>query len=141
MTELAQRDPAAAGSIRAVWGWYLIFAFLITTFREMVKDIEDIRGDRQAGCRTAPIAWGESRAKRLALGVGTGLLFFIGWHGYLYREQFGQLPLMYMGLAIAAPLIVALFGLQRARGEKAYYRISLLIKVIILTGLLLILFI
>ena len=38
---------------------YTAFAFLITYIREIVKDMEDIEGDRKYGCHTMPIVWGK----------------------------------------------------------------------------------
>ena len=37
---------------------YSLFAFLVSFFREIVKDMEDIRGDAAGGCRTLPIVAG-----------------------------------------------------------------------------------
>ena len=38
------------------------FASLFTFAREVVKDMEDVEGDRKAGARTAPVVWGLRRA-------------------------------------------------------------------------------
>ena len=35
------------------------FAFVMTTAREIVKDIEDLKGDKSAGAKTLPILIGE----------------------------------------------------------------------------------
>lgn len=35
-----------------------VFAFLFTLGREVVKDIEDVEGDRSTGAKTAPVVWG-----------------------------------------------------------------------------------
>ena len=37
---------------------FALFALLVTWVREMVKDIQDIDGDREMECRTMPIVWG-----------------------------------------------------------------------------------
>ena len=42
------------------------FAFLITLAREIVKDIEDVEGDAQAGARTLPILYGPQAASNAA---------------------------------------------------------------------------
>ncbi|MFK5065625.1 hypothetical protein, partial [Klebsiella pneumoniae] len=34
------------------------FAFVISIIREVVKDMEDMEGDRRYGCTTMPIVWG-----------------------------------------------------------------------------------
>ena len=42
---------------------YAGFAFIISLIREVVKDLEDIEGDRRYGCTTMPIAWGINATK------------------------------------------------------------------------------
>ena len=44
---------------------YALFAFSISLIREIIKDMEDIRGDARYGCRTLPIIWGIRRTKTL----------------------------------------------------------------------------
>ena len=44
---------------------YALFAFSISLIREIIKDMEDIRGDARYGCRTLPIIWGIRQTKIL----------------------------------------------------------------------------
>ncbi|MFX8860325.1 UbiA family prenyltransferase, partial [Acinetobacter baumannii] len=39
------------------------FAFVISIIREVVKDMEDMEGDRRYGCTTMPIVWGLNATK------------------------------------------------------------------------------
>ena len=39
------------------------FAFIISLIREVIKDMEDIEGDRRYGCKTMPIVWGLNVSK------------------------------------------------------------------------------
>jgi 4-hydroxybenzoate polyprenyltransferase len=45
------------GHQREVW-IYAIFSFEITLIREIIKDMEDLKGDEKHGCKTLPIIWG-----------------------------------------------------------------------------------
>ena len=45
------------------------FAFLTTFAREIVKDIEDLEGDRSVGARTAPVAYGVAPSRLVAAGI------------------------------------------------------------------------
>ena len=45
------------------------FAFVMTTAREIVKDIEDIEGDKADGARTLPILIGEKKPAMIAIAV------------------------------------------------------------------------
>jgi 4-hydroxybenzoate polyprenyltransferase len=42
---------------------YASFAFIISLIREVIKDMEDMEGDRKYGCRTMPILWGVNASK------------------------------------------------------------------------------
>ncbi len=141
LRELARQEPALYVKTWSVFIWFLIFAFLATLFRELIKDIEDMKGDRSAHFRTAPIRWGEERARRLAVLLGITLLLFIGGYGYYYQQQFGPPALLYLSLAVGLPLLGTLSVLHRARHPAAYHRVSTLTKLVILTGLLLLLFV
>lgn len=43
-----------------------IFAFLVNVTRELLKDVEDVDGDRQAGALTLPVRYGTRRAFAMA---------------------------------------------------------------------------
>lgn len=67
----------AAGDIGRSW-IPALFAFLFHLGREIVKDIEDIAGDRLRGERTLPLRWGRARAAQLATGA-YALLLAVTW--------------------------------------------------------------
>ena len=49
-----------------VFGIFLVigcFGFLLTFLREIVKDMEDIEGDRKFDCKTLPIVLGIRKSK------------------------------------------------------------------------------
>ena len=141
LSELGVKAPVTALKVRSIFLWFTAFAFLITMFREIIKDIEDVKGDRIAGCRTAPVVVGENGARQLATFFGLLLLLFLVLHGYYYHPQFGNAVMVYLTVAVALPLVVALIALQGAGNERAYHRISQLVKMIMLSGILLLLFI
>ncbi|WP_246070116.1 geranylgeranylglycerol-phosphate geranylgeranyltransferase [Mangrovivirga cuniculi] len=43
---------------------YSYFAFTLTLIREIIKDMEDIKGDEEFGCRTIPIVLGLRKTKK-----------------------------------------------------------------------------
>ncbi|WP_052695597.1 geranylgeranylglycerol-phosphate geranylgeranyltransferase [Hymenobacter sp. AT01-02] len=51
--------------VTSVW-LYALAALLLTMVREIVKDVEDMRGDAQHDCYTLPIVWGVVRTKWVA---------------------------------------------------------------------------
>ena len=44
---------------------YALFAFFMTLVREVIKDMEDLKGDNSFGCKTLPIVWGIRKTKIL----------------------------------------------------------------------------
>lgn len=70
--DLLEALPSATR--RQLWflfGGFAGFAFLVSVFRELVKDLEDLAGDQAAGWRTYAVLAGPGRAIRLAIGLGT----------------------------------------------------------------------
>jgi 4-hydroxybenzoate polyprenyltransferase len=82
---------------------YTSFAFIITLIREVIKDVEDMEGDRKYGGRTMPIVWGVEFSK-----VFTTIWFMILLALLLivlfYILQFSMwVPAVYNALLIIAP--------------------------------------
>ena len=48
---------------------YTAFAFLLTLIREIVKDMEDMKGDGRSHCRTIPIVWGMNAAQIIVIAL------------------------------------------------------------------------
>lgn len=65
----------AAGSVGRAW-IPALFAFLFHLGREIIKDIEDIAGDRLRGDHTLPLRWGVQRAAYLASFIYVLLILF-----------------------------------------------------------------
>ena len=121
-----------------VWvlGVYTYFAFMLTWMREIVKDMEDFKGDAEQGCVTMPIKWGLQRSERFTqvLGVLAGLpllnagikLILSGWW------VFG----VYTLVALVLPLTVWLIALGKKATKEHYYKQSSRIKLIMVLGIL-----
>lgn len=66
------------------------YAFLMTMAREIVKDMEDVEGDKEEGARTLPIIYGMKTSSILAASfmivasVTSPVLYFIGIFNILY---------------------------------------------------------
>jgi 4-hydroxybenzoate polyprenyltransferase len=115
---------------------YGSFAFIISIIREVIKDIEDIRGDEQYECRTMPIVWGIPVAKVFAgtwlvvlVGALVIILFYVIQLGWWWFAAYS------VGLIIF-PLLYILRALYKASSTAAYHRISSLLKFVMFTGIL-----
>jgi 4-hydroxybenzoate polyprenyltransferase len=119
---------------------FMTFAFVATLLRELVKDLEDIRGDREVGRRTIPVIWGISMSRKLGIVMGLMVIFailcpiFLGWPAFLEPPMLACIILLLLGL------IYILFQLARAREKTDYHRLSTQLKVFLLAGLGLLIF-
>ncbi len=115
---------------------YAGFAFIMTLIREVIKDTEDMEGDRKYNCNTMPIAWGVPATKVFAavwLIVGIASLAAIG----LYAWQSGWwLATLYILLLVIAPMIFIVRKLYAANVPADYYYLSTLVKMVMLAGIL-----
>ena len=123
---------AAAGT----WGRAWIpagFACLFHLGREIIKDMEDVKGDSSRGARTLPLCWGLWRASLLASAIYLVLIAFtfipwvLGTYGTAYLVPIVGLDLL---------VLVALYRLHRRREVLADAGLSRLLKVGMLLGLL-----
>ncbi len=114
---------------------YAGFAFVISLIREVVKDMEDIEGDKKYGCKTIPIAWGIPASKVF---VAVWLVVLIGMISILqiYVWQLGWYwSIGYAVVLIIAPLLWTLRKLYQAQVTKDYHQLSTVIKLVMLAGL------
>ena len=130
-------EPHMVKSHYLVWA-YAVFAFLSTLFREIVKDMEDIKGDQLGGANTLPLAYGLDTSKKVAFGIGISLivsiiLFMIFLGDLLLAQPFFNI---FLGVGIVLPLIYALYELYRANTKEHYNCVSKISKLIMLIGIL-----
>lgn len=118
------------------------FAALLTYVRELVKDMEDVEGDREAGYQTFPVLLGLGQAKSL-VSLSTVFIMvmylYLLWNGILFN--FFQMPLLgvfalYHLLCVLAPMVLLLVWNSNARDKSDFSRLSNLAKYIMATGML-----
>ena len=110
---------------------YAVFSFFISLIREVVKDMEDIKGDEAHGCRTLPIVWGIRRTKTFlycVIFLFVVTLFFMG-------EVLDNKILIRLFLLLLLPIGFLVFKLTRSDTRKEFREISTLCKIIMLLGL------
>lgn len=138
--QLFRVDPLPARQVQTLLIWYTVFAFLSTLYREIIKDMEDAEGDARTRCQTAPIRWGMATTKIITGTVGLALLFFLLWQGWQWRSWFSSWVLLFLFMGLVLPMLISFYLLAFAKNRQQFHRLSTLVKVIMLNGLLLILF-
>ena len=115
---------------------YMVFAFVANMFREIVKDIEDVRGDAESGYNTIAVSWGVQKSKIVALFYG-GFLFILELMWGLFNplnQVWTELILFF--LLIMLPTLVSLSKTYRARSILDFRQSSKSIKLVMGLGLL-----
>jgi len=111
---------------------YSLFAFFMTLIRELIKDMEDLKGDNSFGCKTLPILWGIRKSKFWVYGelaVFTSIVLMM-------NDRYVVLPLIYFVIFLFIPLVLLLIRLIRADTVKDFHNLSQFCKMIMLLGIL-----
>ena len=111
---------------------YALFSFGISLLREIIKDMQDIRGDARFGCRTLPIVWGLRRTKYVLYGLIIGFVLTL----FLIASAPGNEPLGGVFLILLLPLAWLTYRLVRADTRRDFGYLSNLCKLIMLLGIL-----
>lgn len=111
---------------------YALFSFFMTLVREIIKDMEDLKGDNTYGCKTLPIVWGIRKTK-----ITLYLLIFAFLISVVIINQiYVKLEIIYFVMLLFVPLAWLTARLVRADTKKDYGWLSSFCKVIMLLGIL-----
>ena len=107
----------------------MLFAFLLTTAREIYKDLEDETGDLKAGIMTFPLIAGAPTARRLA-----GFICIFCWAILPLPVVQGYYPTLFLIItgAIFTPTILSILIFAN---KQNYRRAQKLVKVAMFAGL------
>ncbi|WP_084404199.1 geranylgeranylglycerol-phosphate geranylgeranyltransferase [Flavobacterium tegetincola] len=116
---------------------YALFAFLINFIREMVKDLQDVKGDYNMGMNTLPIAIGVARTSKIVLAATAFITFYLLYYIYIYYFSNNlYISTLYSLLTIIAPLVLICIKLFEAKTSSDFKMLSLLLKVVLFFGIL-----
>jgi 4-hydroxybenzoate polyprenyltransferase len=117
----------------AWFGYYALFAFLISLLREIIKDVEDFEGDKAYGKRTWPVAYGVKVSKIVALIILTAILFFVFYTIINYLND--KISIIYISTFIIIPCLYIGFMIVRAKEKSNYSEISKWCKMLMIFGI------
>jgi 4-hydroxybenzoate polyprenyltransferase len=111
---------------------YAIFSIIISIIREIIKDMEDLKGDQTFGCKTLPIILGVRKTKLIVYAFAFILVIYNFYVAYELNSN------VFKGLAYFLTLFAALFSyyLYQADTKKSYSELSFSCKIILLFGVL-----
>jgi 4-hydroxybenzoate polyprenyltransferase len=111
---------------------YSLFAFLVSLAREIIKDIEDVEGDKEYGCTTLPIVAGIKTAKAVAVFIITIVISIIAYLQYLEQDK---ILFIYIFIALEIPLAFLIIRVIGAKEKKDFRIASRLVKIIMVAGI------
>ena len=110
---------------------YSFFAFFVNLIREIIKDMEDMRGDKAFGCRTLPIVIGIRKSKLFIYALMIIFVILLSW---LVIEQNNSFLKVYF-VILVIPGSFFIYKLMKADTVKDYNQLSLYSKLIMLSGI------
>jgi 4-hydroxybenzoate polyprenyltransferase len=115
---------------------YSMFAFLTNLAREIIKDIEDIKGDNELGRLTIPIVLGVKKAKIIITSI---LFFIIALLGFINLQQYQYKEIesfIYFVVFVQLPMFYLIYHLWKSDSPKDYSSTGNILKFIMLFGIL-----
>jgi len=127
---------------------YSAFSFIITLIREVIKDIEDIKGDKEVGASTLAINYGSTITKKITLVLTlipiTGVAYF-QYFQYNTLTNPSTIELSYWGvnkieviytLLLQIVMVTLIMKTSRADTIADFHSASTLCKIIMILGIL-----
>jgi len=113
---------------------YSIFAFIFMLLREIVKDVEDVKGDKILNMKTLPILFGKRKTNKIVFILGFIPLIMVTNYSF---QNFSDVPIVlaYMLIVVLLPLLYFMTKILYAKSKKDYNQASKLLKYIMLLGM------
>lgn len=136
MGRTAELPPALWTEMSRMVLFYGLLAFLLTVIREILKDLEDMKGDSCAGCRTLPIVLGQKAAKTTIASLLLLLVFCLAAFQVVFFRSGNPVMVVFLLLLVQLPALVLIPALWRADRAKGFGRLQKLTKLIMAAGVL-----
>ncbi|TDI74384.1 MAG: prenyltransferase [Bacteroidetes bacterium] len=129
-TELKESQVLSSQAILMYAG----FAFFINFIREIVKDLQDIDGDKNGGRKTLPIVLGRRRTVNVVFVLGVIALLCVLLYTYFVLYNY-QKVVLYFVFLVAAPILFFCIKAWNAENDKHFAVLSIILKVVMFTGI------
>ncbi len=132
-------DPLLVFHCLTLFGIFALFAFLANFIREVIKDMEDRKGDQVMGWKSIAILWPDNQVKLLLLLVFSTVLVLIVTILLLLPENLGRYGITY-GTGLILVTIHQMYHVAVARNVNDYRRLNRWLKMYLVLGLLFVIF-
>lgn len=119
---------------------FSIFAFIYTLIREIIKDCEDISGDKKNNITTMPVAIGLKKTNFIIAAISVVALLVVAgaWYVYLSKTdifKYCSIAAIYLHIFILVPTLYLIVRSLIGTSKTKYTRLSILAKIIMVFGL------
>lgn len=131
-----QENKAIMANLFSILLDFALFAFMINFIREIVKDLEDIKGDSNQGMKTLPIVLGMDKTSKLAsiLALIPTVFLLVYINNYFVANNL-LVTTIYAFVFVVGPLLFFSIKIWSARTKKEFHKLSLLLKWILFFGI------
>jgi 4-hydroxybenzoate polyprenyltransferase len=122
----------------AAWTMVLalsFFAFITTLLREILKDIEDIDGDKEYGCKTMPAVIGIKASKNISIVITLATMICLAYIQMIYWNKFMMLPFYYIMIGVQLPFGFLIYKIYKAQTKNDFRFAGNTTKFIMLMGI------
>lgn len=114
---------------------YALFAFLLTLLREIVKDLEDINGDKNGKRKTIPIVLGRKRTGILLFFMCVIIVCTVLFYMYqeIYRYPYAMIYFLFL---VIGPLLYFCIKILTTNTKFGYAKLASFLKLTMLFGVL-----
>jgi 4-hydroxybenzoate polyprenyltransferase len=102
--------------------------------REIIKDAQDIEGDKEQNSKTLPILYGPKVTNRVIIGLTILTVLGLGFLSICFLKE--TVSLLYCVIALLLPSIFLIIRTLKSEKTQDYRFLSMLVKIIMLLGLL-----
>ena len=123
--------------IKPMLGFYMVFAFILTLIRELVKDVQDRQGDERAGYRTLAVVIGIEFSRLLIFAIASICLLLESTLVILLYRSSSILNELAFALTFLLPLPMLVIAIEawRLNTARDAAKLSLYLKIAMLLGI------
>jgi 4-hydroxybenzoate polyprenyltransferase len=116
---------------------YILFAFGTSMIREIIKDLEDLEGDKKCGCSTIPVVIGERSTRITLVVLASVLIVALTYISYYFAFAMHWIYIScYMIIVVIIPFLYLIYMILISRNKSDYSFLSNLTKFIMIAGVL-----
>jgi 4-hydroxybenzoate polyprenyltransferase len=118
---------------------FSIFSFFLTFAREIIKDLEDVEGDKIMNSKNIASTLSVIQSKQLVIGILTLVLFLILIGCYYFSNEISTLRPISIYVYSSLLFVISLFSVfkvSKSERKEDYSYISNLLKLIMFLGVL-----